>query len=243
MDDSGEETRQSYVVKGNRSVVEVVFDRKAETGQRPVIRCSAPDGYGGLAGQAQGHEHEDQVLSLAGWMTTSTDGAFIAVLDAAVWPGGLVLVQADHDGRGSQTFYQSVHGDSPGVWLDFYFRAVFTAIKAADDTFSTPDLVLRHPTNGSWSQPLFTLSLEAIRHLADQTNLSVERIHIGCIHGIDTDRSFRQAVDHLENEIENGTAPEFRPFRIEERDLPNEVGSLSGARLFRIPLGRQRQPR
>ncbi|MGB6057605.1 MAG: hypothetical protein WBF71_05020 [Microthrixaceae bacterium] len=237
-----EETRQTCVVNGKKSVVEVIFDPDGETGQVPVIRCSAPDGYGGLRGQIQGHSSEDQILALADWMTVTTEGAFVAVLDNQVWPNGMVLIQSDHDGRGGRTFYQSIHGDSPGIWLDFYFRTVFTAIKVADKNFSASDLVLRHPTNGSWSEPLLTVSLEAIRNLADQADLTVKRIHIGCIHGIDSAGNFRRAASQLELEVESGTAPEFRSFETEEHGLPDAVGDLPGARLFRIPVGRQGQP-
>lgn len=230
---------ESRLLKGKRATVEVTFDPERKPKKMPEIRNSSLRGYSScLHILRKRRRWAQEGMELAESITKSQEGAFVALLGTQGPNEPLVLIQADHDTRGSNTFYPSVHGDSHGIWLDFYFRTIFTAIAKADEAWGSSELTLIHPTNSAWDPALLTVALEAIGHLTDQRDLSVQQIHIGCIHGV-TGKDFNEAVERLNREQSAEDSPTFDEFEVEEIDH-----SFSGfllppdARLFRIPVAR-----
>jgi len=110
------------VLKGKESTLRVTCDheRKSPSGT-PLICCSATRGFVRLTGFTNADPRKEGILALAEWISDNKDGAYVAVIPPVSQSPGLVLIQADHNSRGDETFYQRVHGDSRGRWRDFYF--------------------------------------------------------------------------------------------------------------------------
>lgn len=233
-------TDKRATLAGKRSNLTVTCDRDREwTTDSPLICCSAPKGFVRLPGFIESDPRKAEILSVAEWLTVSRGGAFTVVFPATKDSKGLALIQADHDGHGSETFYQRHHGDSHGIWRDFYFRTVYIALREGDKVWNAEEIQIAHPVNGGWDLELLTVVLEGIGHLADQRDLNVKTIHLDCLHGIDT-RDFKQALDTLNREQTGSDGSTYREFEVERerRHFEAQHPDSDGA-LFWMRLGRQ----
>lgn len=229
------------VLTRGMSSVEVSADPEfSNDGQFPEVRCSAPGGFGGCAHLLEERvEGAREALDLASSMTSSEDGAFVALLGIEGPNRPLVLVQANHDGSGGSTFYSRLNNDPDSIWRDFYFRTIFTALERADEVWGSPEIALLHPNNGGgWNFDLFAVALEAIGLLADNRQLSVERVHLTCLHSPPREvEQFVAAAERLNSEQTGPEPPRLVGFDVEEvnaklagRPIPSD--SL----LLRIPM-------
>jgi|GEM_PF-5854532 len=235
----GDRPTEAATLKGNVSTVTVTCDPDRRDSHRfPLICCSATRGFVRLTGFVNGDPREKEILALADRITDSPDGAFVAVMPEVGSSPGLALIQANHNSQGDETFYQRVHGDSHGIWRDYYFSAVYTAIRAGDSLWKEDEIRLAHPINGGWDQELMTVALEAIGYLTDQQALNVKIIHLDCLHG-DRGRMFERSLATLNGEQRSGDG-EFRDFDVDLASMPDSgIQSIDGAALYRIPLARQ----
>jgi hypothetical protein len=226
------ENPRRAVLAGAKSEIVVTCDHDREwNSNTPLICCSAPKGYVRLPDFISNDPRKDQILSVADWMTGARGGAFVAVFPCTEVSEGLALVQADHDGRGSETFYQRHHQDSHGVWRDFYFQTVYAALKEGDALWGSEEIQIAHPINGGWDLELITLVLESIGLLADQQELNVKKIHIDCLDG-DRIRDFQQALSTLNREQAESDGASYREINVKretdhfEVQHPNSDGAL-----------------
>ncbi len=233
---------QTALLRGARSSLDVTCDIDAEGRSGvPLICCSATRGYVRITSFLSDDPRREKITELADWMTESEDGAFVAVVPEAVGRPGVALIQADH-GRGQgESFYQRIHGDSPGVWRDFYFATTFAVLKEADALWQADEILLSHPVNGAWDCELMTVVLDALGHLADQQELHAKTIRLDCLHG-DRSRMFEQALATLNQEQTTDEKTRFREFAVEQVPFPSETGENAlDARIWQIPLRHRNQ--
>ncbi len=230
---------QTALLRGDNSSLNVTCDIDAEGRSGvPLICCSATRGYVHITSFLSDDPRREKITELANWMTESDDGAFVAVTPEAVGRPGVALIQADHGREQGEGFYQRAQGDSHGIWRDFYFTTIFTALREADALWQADEILLAHPVNGAWDLDLMTVALEVIGHLADRQELHVKTIHLDCLHG-DRNRMFEQALSTLNREQTSDSKASFREFLVEEVELPSDVGENAlDARIWQIPLER-----
>lgn len=230
---------RSAVLVGKNSTLRVTCDHEREwTSAIPLVCCSAPEGYVRLPGFIESDPRKAEIISVAEWLTGSRGGAFTVVFPRTKSSQGLALIQADHDGHGNETFYKRLHGESHGVWRDFFFTTIFTALKEGDGLWESEQIQIAHPINGGWDLDLITVTLEAIGHLTDQQELNVNTIHLDCLHG-DHTRDFEQALSTLNREQIQTEISTYREIKVQretahfEAQHPNSDGALYWIQLER----------
>lgn len=229
----------AVLLGGKQSEVEVVFDKDGGKPKSPLI-CASNRGYAPINSFLRGSRGADQLGKLADYLSDTDDGAFVALIDPARRRPPLAVIQSSFGTTSRENFYQRVHGAPHRLWRDFYFRTIFIALDESDRRWRRPEIVMKHPNGGAWNQEAYKVSMEALGFLVDQRELSVEKVHIQCVHGFEAGvRDFGAALESLNEERASGQSPEFRSFEKREIDPAEiEAPEFEGATLFRIPIER-----
>jgi hypothetical protein len=217
---------------GKQSTVTIVLGTDGCPDDAPFVGASE------LGGSPLGHALENHHVAtelerLVERMRASQDGALVALVDAPPSSRRLGIIQSD---RSQNPNFYGLNRPDRRLWRDFYYRTTYALLQRVDDAWKSADVELSHPTGFDWPPDLVTTVLEALGHLADDSALSVQRVHLSCLHRLD-ERGVVAAMRRLNNEQSRVAPPLHREIDATQVSVEDLLDSpAAGAYLFKVAV-------
>jgi len=230
----GHQMKRVAQLGGSHNTIDIVLGGDAAPRHAPLI-CASEVGYSPLGGATAGHSSRPAIECLVDWMRDTTEGAYVALVDAPPAPRRLGIVQDNRSSGERPNFYQRRAPDE-GIWRDFYYATTHVLFEQIDKLWGAPDVELCHPTGHDWPPDLVPTVLDAIGHLADGPALALKRVHLSCLHNLG-EPEVQQAMKTLNREQLASDPPMHHKIDAVEVPVETLVDCAPGAtRIFQIRL-------
>lgn len=226
---------EPLVLRGRLAEIEVVVGAVERPGHVPFV-CASETGYSPL-GPALGGAR-NVLTPLVDWMRSTTNGAYVALVDEPPARRPLAIIQSNRGPGGQANFYESHHTREDEVWRDFYYKTTFAALREINDRWAAEVVEVSHPTGFGWPQDLVTVVLEALGQISDQFGTAIKKVHLTCLHDLTFER-VRSASDLLSREQSGPAAPRHRDFQTERIKMSAAgLQYVEGVSLVQVPVQR-----
>ena len=224
------ENSQSHLISGSRSAVELVIGDGSTGNKAPLVIGSVPSGMDAVTA---GVVLDDKTLKPAiRWMNSVDSGAWMALAESAGRNARPTLIVQNNASRFHRERYDTWPG-SDKVWRDWWFATLFCAIDQLDTTWGQDEIVVWHPVSSSnpWGSQMIGALVEVVAHLADNRDLKVQRIALGCPHGMTAG-----SLASTERMVRETASPLRDPVHLEV--APTDVGcpAIAGLRLIKVEV-------
>ena len=224
------EPLQSHVISGSRSRVELVIGSHSMSQKAPLVIGSVPSGMDAVTA---GIAADKSLKPAFKWINSVDSGAWMGLVESSGKDARPTLFIQNNGSRFYRERYETWFG-SEKVWLDWWFATLFVAIDLFDTTWKQEEIVIWHPVSSSnpWGSQMLGVLVEVVTQLADNRDLNVQRIGLGCPHDLTVG-----SIELAQHRVREAAVPLREPVYSEVNR--SEVGcpNVDGLRLIKVEVG------